>query len=103
MIGEPFTETIPLIKTPEGAILVQGTRVSLDTIIYFFKEGETPESIARRFPTVSLANVHYAIAYYLDHKGEVEAYLEGRRIRSEKLRASIEARPGYQEFRDKVR
>ena len=54
---------------------VTGSRVSLDSIVYAFLEGQTAESIARSFPTLSLEQVYGAITYYLAHRTEIDAYL----------------------------
>ena len=53
-----------------------GTRISLDGVICAFKKGASPESILEAFPRIgSLEEVHGAIAFYLDNKEAVEAYL----------------------------
>ena len=58
------------------AYRVAGTRVSLDSIVYCFWNGESPESIAQSFPTLTLKEVYGAIAYYLDHQDEVDDYIK---------------------------
>jgi uncharacterized protein (DUF433 family) len=54
---------------------IKGTRVALDSIIYRFQEGRSPESIQDSFPALSLSQVYAAIAYYLDHQAELDSYL----------------------------
>lgn len=54
---------------------VKGTRVALDSIIYQFRQGHSPEAIQDAFPALSLSQVYAAIAYYLDHQAELDAYL----------------------------
>ena len=63
------------VSQREGAYWVGDTRVSLDSIAYEFLNGQTPESIAESFPVLSLEQVHGAIAYYLGHRAEIDAYL----------------------------
>jgi uncharacterized protein (DUF433 family) len=46
---------------------IKGTRVALDSIVYKFQQGRSPESIQDSFPALSLSQVYAAIAYYLDH------------------------------------
>jgi uncharacterized protein (DUF433 family) len=55
---------------------VAGTRVSLDSVAYSFLRGDSPESIAQSFPLLSLEEVYGAIAFYLAHRAEVDAYLQ---------------------------
>ena len=54
---------------------IKGTRVALDSIIYQFQQGRSPEAIQDAFPALSLSQVYAAIAYYLDHQVELDAYL----------------------------
>lgn len=54
---------------------MKGTRVTLNSVLDAFKEGATPEDIIYRFPTLALADVYTAIAYYLHNREAVEAYL----------------------------
>lgn len=63
------------VSLREGAYWVTGTRVSLDSIVYQFREGQTAEGIAADFPVLSLEQVYGAIAYYLGHREEIDAYL----------------------------
>jgi uncharacterized protein (DUF433 family) len=58
------------------AYRVAGTRVSLDSIVYCFWNGESPESIAQSFPVLTLEQVFGAIAYYLDYQNEIDEYLK---------------------------
>ena len=55
---------------------VAGTRVSLDSVVYSFKEGQSPEAIQADFPSLKLAQIYGAIAFYLDHRAEIDRYLE---------------------------
>lgn len=54
---------------------ITGSRVSLDSVVYAFLRGASPEAIARSFPLVSLEDVYGAITFYLGHQPELDAYL----------------------------
>ena len=60
----------------DGGYWVSGTRVSLDSIVYAFLNGQTAESIAQSFPVLTLEQVYGSIAFYLAHRPEIDAYLE---------------------------
>ena len=45
------------------------------SIIYEYRDGAAAETIRQNFPTLSLEEIHGAIAFYLGHPEEVEAYL----------------------------
>lgn len=72
---EPEPQLVPLRPAGAGRLNVGPSRVSLDSVIYAFEEGETPEGIVDRFPSLELADVYQAVAYYLKHPGQVKAYL----------------------------
>ena len=79
----------------EGAYRVVGTRVLLDGVVYSYRFDKSPDSIQRSFPTLTIAQVHGAIAYYLDHDKEIDRYLiEGEREFEKLKRASRKAYPG---------
>jgi uncharacterized protein (DUF433 family) len=69
----------------DGGYWVAGTRVSLDSIAYAFLQGDSPESIAQSFPVLTLEQVYGAVAFYLGHRAEVDAYLERVRRQDEEL------------------
>ena len=75
----------------EGGLKVGNTRVSLDSVVYAFNRGEDAAEIQRNFDTLSLAQVHTAIAYYLHNKANVELYLEQQLIKFDKMKAEHEA------------
>lgn len=86
------TTTVPLTMDKAGVLRFDGTRVSLDSVIYAFDEGATPEEIAQAFPTLDLAAIYSVIGYYLQNRAEVAQYLEQRKAQREELKKEIEAR-----------
>lgn len=75
----------PYIGQQDGALRIAGTRVSLSSVIAHFQEGRTPEQIARSFPTVTLAQVYAAIAYYLENKGLIDDHIAEVAVEFERL------------------
>src|SRR5438270_689811 len=59
----------------EGAYRITGTRVSLDSVVYAWLNGLSPESIVDSYPALTLEEVHGALAYYLAHQEEIDQYL----------------------------
>lgn len=75
---------------------IVGSRVSLDSIIYAFWNGETAETIAQSFPVLTLEQVYGAITFYLAHKEEIDRYLEQQRADYEARRqAARDADPMF--------
>jgi uncharacterized protein (DUF433 family) len=54
---------------------VAGTRVSLDSVVCAFNQGQSPEAIQEDFPSLKRAQIYGAIAFYLDHQAEIDEYL----------------------------
>jgi uncharacterized protein (DUF433 family) len=80
------------VCTPQGVWRIAGTRVSLDSVVYSFLDGATPEEICQDFSSLSLAQVYAAIAYYLQHRDKVDAYLKTQEQAAEKLRQELRVR-----------
>ena len=69
------------VKKIEGVYRVGDTRVSLDSLVYLFREGMTVESMVESYPALTLEQVHGALAYYLANQQVIDAYLaEGEQI-----------------------
>jgi uncharacterized protein (DUF433 family) len=65
------------VEQRDGGYWITGSRVSLDSIVLAFLQGLSPETIAGEcFQTLTLEQTYGAIAYYLAHRSEVDAYLK---------------------------
>jgi uncharacterized protein (DUF433 family) len=68
------------VEQRNGGYYVASTRVSLDSLVYSFKSGDSPETIRQNFPSLTLEQVYGAIAFYLANTEEVDANIrEGER------------------------
>lgn len=85
-------EPIPLAADADGVVRVSGTRVTLDTIVAAFQEGATAEEIVYQYPSLRLADVYAVIAYYLQRRPEVDAYVSQRLEQANEAREQNEAR-----------
>jgi uncharacterized protein (DUF433 family) len=84
------------VEQHEGVYRVAGSRVSLDSLVYAFWDGKSAETIAQSFPTLTLEQVYGAIAFYLKHRAEIDAYLQqGRRDYDTQRQAAREADPMF--------
>jgi uncharacterized protein (DUF433 family)/predicted DNA-binding antitoxin AbrB/MazE fold protein len=81
----------PLRLDEGGTIRVGDSRITLDLVVEQYESGMKPEEMVRAYDTLDLADAHAAIAYYLRHREEVQAYLKRRNDEAEALRAQIEA------------
>lgn len=81
---------IPLQPDEDGNFRVGGTRVTLDSVVYAYLQGETPEEIARHYPTVALKDIYFVLGFYLTHRQQVDDYLKRRRAQAEEMRREHE-------------
>jgi uncharacterized protein (DUF433 family) len=63
------------VEYRNDAYWVDGTRISLDSIVYAFQKGLSPESIVQSFPLITLEQVYGAITFYLANRAEIDTYL----------------------------
>ncbi len=84
----------------EGAYRIAETRVSLDSVVYAFRRGASPESIQRSFPSLTLEQIYGAITFYLSHQEEIDQYLLDGEAEHEKLRA--DSRAAHPELYEKI-
>lgn len=56
-----------------GNARVEGTRIGIHDVVGLLQNGETVDSITTTcFPTLTKAHVYACLAYYEDHKGEID-------------------------------
>jgi len=78
---------------PVERVRIKGHRIAIENVIECFNSGMAPEEIQREAnPTLTLAEVHATIAYYLANKADVDEYIQ----RGEKI-----AEAYYQEYKEK--
>jgi uncharacterized protein (DUF433 family) len=63
------------VEKRNGGYYVIGSRVSLESVVYPFLDGASPETIVDEFPTLSLEQVYGAITFYVANRAEIDAYL----------------------------
>ncbi len=63
------------VQRVEDAYRIGNTRVSLDSLVYLFREGLSAESMVECYPSLTLEQVHGALAFYLANQKEIDAYL----------------------------
>lgn len=86
-----LTAEHPPLRVDEGGVVRVGrTRISLDLLVEQFENGMSPEGIVHAYDALELADVYAVIAYYLRHRGDVQAYLTQRDEEAENQQAEIE-------------
>lgn len=96
------TDPAPLRADAAGVLRVGGTRVTLDTVVHAYHDGASAEEITLRYDSLTLADVHAVLAYYLRHRAELDDYLAARRTAAAEVRRRVEARQGVQAVRERL-
>lgn len=79
-----------ITKTPGvcgGSACIAGHRVRvLDMVVWHEHQGMTPDEIVSEVPSLTLADVHAALAYYFDHMDEIREEMRAERAQVEESR-----------------
>ena len=77
-VAAPTSDRI--VKTPDtcgGKARIAGHRIRvLDIVAWHEHQGMSPDEIVSQFPSLTLADIHTALAYYFDHIEEIRAEMQ---------------------------
>ncbi len=74
------------VEQRDRGYFLNGSRVSLDSVVYAFLRGESPEGIAESFPAVGLEQIFGALAFYIANREIVDQYLRQEQVEFESMR-----------------
>jgi uncharacterized protein (DUF433 family) len=80
------------VEQRNGGYYIAGTRVSLDSVVYAFLKGESPEGIQDSYKALSLEQIFGSLAYYLANRQAVDDYLRQGEIEFDRLAAESRAK-----------
>ena len=95
-------QPIPLHIDANGVARVGGTRVTLDTVVSSFLDGDSAEEIIEQYPALVLADVYTILAYYLNHRAEIDQYLVEQRQGTLETRQVVTARVNQTGIRQRL-
>jgi uncharacterized protein (DUF433 family) len=75
---EPTVEKRHVEVTPGvcgGRARIAGHRIRVQDIVLWTEQAQSPDQIVAHFPQLSLADVHAALAYYHDHREEIDGQI----------------------------
>jgi uncharacterized protein (DUF433 family) len=83
-----------------GVAWIDETNVKvIEVVLDKLAHGSSPEEMHLQYPHLSLAQIHAALAYYYDHKAELDAEIERRLDEAERLRAAAGESPVVKRLR----
>ena len=71
--------------------IIAGTRTSVRAIVSLWQLGIMPEEILNHLPHLTLAQVFDALSFYLDHRVEIDNYIERNQVPDELVHAAVKA------------
>jgi len=81
-----YTLIMEYVEQRNGGYYVAGTRVSLDSVVYAYLRGESPEGTVESFPGLALDQVNGALSFYLANREMVDAYLVRQKQEFQRMR-----------------
>jgi uncharacterized protein (DUF433 family) len=79
------------VEYRDGVYYIASTRVTLDSLVYAYREGHSPKTIAQAF-WLDHEQVYGAIAFYLAHRQEVDEYIRQGEAEQDALREQFHRR-----------
>jgi uncharacterized protein (DUF433 family) len=68
--------TLPdFLQDTDGEIRLTGHRIGLFHVVHYYNEGYSPEMLLGQYPSLPLPLIHRVIAFYLENRAEVDAYV----------------------------
>ena len=79
-----------------GKLRIVGHRIKVQDVAIWYEEMNlSPQQIVDRYPTITLSDVHAALAYYYDNKQEIQQQIEEDEALEAEMRANIPSKLPY--------
>src|SRR4051794_7305634 len=86
----PPADRLRIVSTPGicgGRPRIEGHRIQVeDVAIWHERMGMSPDEIVSEYPTITLADVHSALAYYYENRERIDADIENAKKLTEELK-----------------
>src|SRR4051812_14208874 len=92
-----------LTRRDDGEIVVTGTRVTLYHVMCAYDDGLSAEEIADQFTSLSLESVYKTILFALEHRPDVDRYVEAYRAELDSQYENRTTKVTVEELRRRMR
>jgi uncharacterized protein (DUF433 family) len=90
--AEHPADRVRIVSTPGicgGRPRIDGHRIQVeDVAIWHERMGMSPDEIVSEYPSITLADVHGALAYYFENRERIDADIEAAKRFAEEMRAN---------------
>jgi len=91
-----------ILITEQGVPVIDNTRTKvIEIVLESMSYGWSPEELHLQHPYLSLGQIHSALAYYWDHKEELDRDIEERLRRADEMRQVVGQAPLVDKLRAK--
>jgi uncharacterized protein (DUF433 family) len=73
MATASYRYLVNLPSVCQGKTVIEGTRIGVHDVVGLFINGASIDDVCRSFPDLSRAQVYECLAYYEDHRPEIDA------------------------------
>ncbi|MDQ3459340.1 MAG: DUF433 domain-containing protein [Deinococcota bacterium] len=78
--------------TEDGIPVIEGTRFKIKQLVgEKLAHGSSPEALQQEHPQLTLAQIYSALAYYEDHRDEIDPAIQEGEARAEALRPQFDS------------
>lgn len=92
-----------LTRHTDGEISLTGHRIGLFDIVYYAQQGDSPEMVSQRFPTLSLSLIQQSLAFYEANRKEVDAYVAACQADLDRHEAEPTTAPTFDELQRRLK
>ena len=92
-----------LKEEPDGFIHFTGHRIGLIHVVDLYNDRYSPEMLADHFPTLPLSLIHKAIAFYLENREDVDAYIAEDRAELQRQETMFRGGPSFEELQQRMK
>ncbi len=83
---QPTTYILVRPGVQGGEPCISGTRVPVWVLAAMHKQGDTAIDILAAYPNLSAAQVHAALSYYYEHRGEIDTVIAAQNAQHDRIR-----------------
>lgn len=96
--------TLPdfITQDSDGHLHLTGHRIGLRDIVFYYRDGYSPEMLLAEFPTLNLSLIHKVLGFYLESQAEFDADMARCDAEVEQQRATAIAGPSRTELRRRL-
>ena len=84
MIEQTYRYITAVDGVRSGRPIVEGTRIGVHDVVGLYINGATVDDITRELPLLSMAQIFECLAYYEDHKADIDLWVAEQLADSER-------------------